>query len=153
MRNGRAFVGMMIVAGMFGVARLGATVKDGATSLEGNGALHGEASGSVKQFDLVCVGRWSANGDRIEPFRDRFRIDLNQKSWCREGCVRISEISSIEKGKLQLSSANADGEGNSLSIDRVSGKLYGRVRMDGLDSTTFATCKSAPFSGFPETQF
>lgn len=107
----------------------------------------------TKKFDLVCVGRWFLNGETEKPFRDRFRVDIEQGTWCRESCQRIYKISVAEPGKLQLSSADADGQGNSLSIDRVSGELYGQVNMDTLDSTTIASCQIAPFSGFPATKF
>lgn len=131
---------------MIGVDRLGAEVKDNAMNFAGGKSLS-------QKFDLVCVGRWTVSGETEEPFQDTFRVDLERGAWCRENCSRIYQIASVEPGQIQLSAANEQGQGNSLSIDRVSGKLYGRVRMEGLDSTTFATCKSAPFSGFPETQF
>lgn len=107
----------------------------------------------VPQFDLICAGALFIYNQRKEPFKDRFRIDLDGRKWCREGCERIFPIARIEPGYLKLSIFDNNGDGNSLSIDRVSGELYGEVKIDTLESTTFATCKAAPFSQFPATKF
>jgi len=137
----------VFMGGLIAIAQLGSSLRSGSAAPPALDAA------LTDKFDLLCAGEVFTGNETKEPFHDRFRIDLAQGQWCREKCERIFKIASAEPGYLKLAVAGFHGDGNSLSIDRVSGELSGQFKMGALDSTTFASCKRAPFSDFPKTKF
>jgi hypothetical protein len=116
---------------------------------------------AADQFDLICAGTQRTLfgvTDKQEPYSERFRIDLKTQQWCRADCGAVRKIAEVQQAYLRLEPSSneltADGQKRfDQVISRTDGRLLTVYMVNGrnfFSMTTAATCKSAPFSGFPE---
>lgn len=109
----------------------------------------------AEEFNLDCVGKTYFDKKKVVDSKNTLRISLADRTWCYEDCKHVYEIVAVEPGKLRLSVPDAKGEGNDLSINRVTGKLYGHLLVSEyqMDSIDIATCTRAPYTGRPKVRF
>jgi hypothetical protein len=116
---------------------------------------------AADQFDLICAGTqrtMSGVTDKQAPYSDRFRIDLKSQQWCHADCGAVRKIAEVQQAYLRLEPSSnemtADGPKRfDQVISRTDGRLLTIYLVQGrnfFSMTTDATCKPAPFSGFPE---
>lgn len=119
------------------------------------------ATAVVAAFNLVCTGTstWRSLGSNSsDPYTHTYRIDLDKKQWCEEGCGIIRDIADVQPVLIEFKPRrNVDNaiehEFYEWSIDRTSGQehlLWTKGR--GADITIMkweGTCIRQPFTGFP----
>jgi hypothetical protein len=116
------------------------------------------AAAAADRFDLVCKGSTiteTAEGKRSEPFERRYRIDLGSARWCQEDCGVVRPIAEVQEAYLRLEPRTTHRDGTTefeAKIDRTSGAetvIFMGDRSFLYFTQTDASCKPAPFSGFP----
>lgn len=112
------------------------------------------------QFDLVCTGQeQKATGVPPSAWKESFRIDLNQRLWCRGDCKAPAQISTITADQivLQNSRATLGGPANAeAKLFRNDGRIVEYIHMGWSGATASlaeGTCTRDSFSGFPGKKF
>ena len=122
-----------------------------------------------QQFDLVCSGEQTSttfDGEKVEPYSTRLRIDLAEERWCENECKAIHDLASVQPTQITLKETSDDGIDESSFmlhfVDRETGEhhLSTAARYRAFPRLTVSikmkgTCSPEPFSGFPtfETKF
>lgn len=128
---------------------------------------------SLMTFNLVCTGSslvshetrpmsgdFRLDGKRgLRPMSFVYRIDLEASRFCVEKCAETQPIASVTYGDIVLEDETEKFSGATIytSIKRESGSYFAyrdtRVRRKVERVMLVGTCKTAPFSGFPERKF
>ncbi len=106
----------------------------------------------LKQFDLACQ-RHDVDNPRKTYRPERFRIDLDAKTWCVNECEKTHPLTLTPDELVLANEADAQNEGKSefstsAKINRRSARytfdilIHGKVR-----SRTEAQCELKPYSG------
>lgn len=115
---------------------------------------------AASQYDLVCKGtEQRKTGVAPTPWKETFRIDLDQKRWCRGACRSAGPIAQITPDEITIMDTRAPGTGPSdamLSFSRTSGAVREYVEA-GWSGSSFdiakGTCVRDLYSGMPGARF
>lgn len=115
------------------------------------------AAQSPDQFDLICVGERGTHLSK-QPATVRYRLDLQARRWCADGCPNALPIHDVTPDLITLIKegvAGSIGPYHTHIIGRTDGRalMLAYPRGRGTLSSFAGDCTKAEFSGFPAPRF
>lgn len=119
------------------------------------------AAAVAAAFNLVCTGTETTRsiaGEKLEPYTHIYRVDLDKKKWCEEGCSVVRDVAEVQQSFLELEPRRnvdtaVDRDFFEWTIDRTTGResmLASKgLRADIIILKWEGTCARQPFTGFP----
>ena len=113
-------------------------------------------------FNLICTGTTHIGKfmgeDQVVQFNEILRVDLDRKRWCKEKCTETRPIFEVTPERIKFEQDIRSDMDDTLSfVNRENGVFGFRDRRwvgsDMFVTYTQATCKRAPFTGFPARKF
>ncbi|MFL6727196.1 MAG: hypothetical protein ACJ8FS_11880 [Sphingomicrobium sp.] len=121
---------------------------------------------SALTFNLVCVGNEDHDAKMTQllppgrqmqsatiPFRETYRINLEQRRWCRDTCARTEALVSVTRSDIIIED-NRSGEMRFSTVGRETGKYSSSFYLPNFVKVfQYGSCKREPFTGFPRQKF
>lgn len=113
-------------------------------------------------FNLVCSGTIESTtleGTRTEPYSYIYRLDLDAKKWCDDGCGVLRDIAEVQPAFIVLQpnkniDTSTQKEFYETRIERETGRettlLTSGRRASILIMKWEGQCEKQPFTGFPK---
>lgn len=119
------------------------------------------AAAVAAAFNLVCTGTQTSRsiaGEKTEPYSHVYRIDLDKRKWCEEGCGSVHDIADVQAAYLDMQPRKnvdtaVEHDFFEWTIDRVTGResllATKGMRADIIILKWEGSCEMRPFTGFP----
>ena len=110
-------------------------------------------------FNLVCTGTERAGplglavpDSAATPFEASYRIDLDQRLWCRDACDEMEALGGVVLAQILLRDEHSAEGSHVIIFNPATGLLTDTLNAGDRMVLRRATCTRQAFSGFPSLQ-
>ena len=107
-------------------------------------------------FNLACTGTERAGPlglalpeGAATPFEISYRIDLDLRRWCSDGCTETEELGDIVLARILLRDRHSPEGSHVIIFDPATGRLTDTLNHNDRMVLRQADCRREDFSGFP----